>query len=139
MKVVAILQARTSSSRLPGKVLMEINQKSIIEHVVHNVRAASLVDQIVVATSEESNDDPIVSLCIQEKIDFYRGSLNDVLDRYFKVAQINKADIIVRVTCDCPLISPITIDKSVSELIEGRYDYFANTCPPKTSTSLPSG
>lgn len=133
MKVVAILQARMSSTRLPGKVLFKINNKSIIEHVVENAIKSNLIDDYVVATSNDQSDDLIEEICLEKSLNIYRGSLEDVLDRYYKAAIKYSADIVVRLTCDCPLVSPITIDSVVSSLINGQFDYSANTCPPKTS------
>lgn len=133
MKVIAILQARMSSSRLPGKVLLNLNEKTIIEHVYNNVRASNLVDEVFIATSTDKSDDQIESLCIRKKFNVYRGSLDNVLDRYFNVASEHKANIVVRITCDCPLVSSETIDNLIKILIDNNYDYASNTCPPASS------
>lgn len=133
MKVIAILQARMSSSRLPGKVLLNLNEKTIIEHVYNNVSASNLVDEVFIATSTDKSDDQIENLCIRKKLNVYRGSLDNVLDRYFNVASEHKADIVVRITCDCPLVSSETIDNLIKILIDNNYDYASNTCPPASS------
>lgn len=133
MKVIAILQARMSSTRLPGKVLLDLNGKSIIEHVYNNVRSSNFVDEVYIATSVDKSDDQIESLCLKKGLNFYRGSLNNVLDRYYNLSINYKADIIVRITCDCPLVCSGTIDDLVRIILDKKYDYVSNTCPPESS------
>lgn len=133
--ILAIVQARMGSSRLPGKVILDIAGKPMLWHVVNRVRHARLVDQIAVATSEKPSDDPIESFCIHERIDCFRGSENDVLDRYYQVAKQFEANVVVRITADCPLLDPEIIDKVVQVFEIGDYDYVSNTLDP----SYPDG
>lgn len=125
--IVAIIQARMSSTRLPGKVLANIAGRPMLWHVVHRVHQARLIDRVVVATSTKTADDPIVDFCQQEGIKYFRGSEEDVLDRFYRTARHFGADPIVRITADCPLIDPEVIDKVISMYLENDYDYVTNT------------
>ena len=129
-KVVAIVQARMGSTRLPGKVLMDISGWSMLWHVVNRVRQAKWVDKVVVATSGSVSDDPVATLCEQEGIPCFRGSEDDVLDRYYQAAKWIGANVIVRITADCPLIDPYVVDDVVKHYVDGDYDYVSNTAPP---------
>lgn len=127
-KVVAIIQARMGSSRLPGKVLMDICGKSMLERVAGRVAKSKLTDAVIVATGTDTADDPISELCSRNNISCYRGSLTDVLDRYYHAAKADNAAFVVRVTADCPLIDPEVCDKVIAGLIEhpDKYDYASN-------------
>jgi spore coat polysaccharide biosynthesis protein SpsF len=103
---VCIIQARMGSSRLPGKTLMLIDGKTTLERVVERVRRAKEIKNIVIATSDEPQDDAIISECERLGVDWFVGSESDVLMRYFEAAEYFKADPIIRVTADCPLIDP---------------------------------
>ncbi len=127
----AILQARMSSTRLPGKVLHLIDGKPMLDYMLERVQAAQQIDKLVVATSNDDSDDPIMTLCQSLDIDCYRGDLHDVLDRYYQVAKQYDADVIIRLTGDCPLIDPAMVDTLVTNFLNGDYDYYANTIPPK--------
>jgi glutamate-1-semialdehyde aminotransferase/spore coat polysaccharide biosynthesis protein SpsF (cytidylyltransferase family) len=124
--IVAIVQARMGSSRLPGKTIADVAGRPLLLHVVERVRNARRVDKVVVATTGESADDPIAALCQAEEIQHFRGSEDDVLDRFYKTAQANSADIVVRITADCPLIDPAVIDKVVARFQVGDCDYVSN-------------
>src|SRR5437867_234126 len=102
MKTVAIIQARLSSQRLPGKVLLDISDHPMLYHVVSRTKRAKTLDQVIVATSTDKPDEAVAAFCADEGIRCVRGDLNDVLSRYFHAAENAKADIIVRVTGDCP-------------------------------------
>ncbi|MFH2002892.1 MAG: glycosyltransferase family protein, partial [Planctomycetota bacterium] len=118
MKTVCIIQTRMSSTRLPGKVMMNVCGKPIIHHVIDRVLRAKTVDKIVIATTTNPKDDRIVD-AIQEyhpKVSVFRGSEEDVLDRYYQCAKAQDADVIVRVTSDCPLLDPDVID-SVTKIV----------------------
>lgn len=119
------------SSRLPGKVLMNIDGKSMIKFMYDRVKKSKLVDKIILATTTNEVDNPIYELCISEKISCYRGSENDVLDRYYKAAIKYNPTIVVRLTADCPLIDPKLIDKTINLFIEKNVDYASNTVPPE--------
>ena len=113
INVTAIIQARMSSSRLPGKVLFDLEGKPIIWHIVNRLRLCKNVNQIVVATSDLASDDSLVDYCLNNKINYYRGSLNNVLSRYTDLVDSFKSNYFVRVTGDCPLISPNFIDNQI--------------------------
>ena len=125
-KIVAIVQARMSSTRLPGKVLAEVAGHPMLWHVVHRLRRARLVQQVVVATSENPADDALAAFCEQEGIACCRGSDADVLDRYYKAARTCSADIVVRITADCPLIDPVVVDRIIQGYLDGGCDYISN-------------
>jgi spore coat polysaccharide biosynthesis protein SpsF (cytidylyltransferase family) len=125
MRVVAIIQARMSSSRLPGKVLMPLVDKPVLAHIVDRLSYCKLVEEIVVATSNEISDMPVVKFCQDNNINYYLGSLNDLLDRYYQSAKFYKANPIVRITADCPVIDPIVVDAVISGYLSGNYDSFS--------------
>ena len=127
MNIVAILQARMSSSRLPGKVLVPIVGKPMLALQIERLKRALTLNKIVVATSDGSDDDPIADLCLQLKVDCFRGSLDDVLDRYYNAAKTYQADIVVRLTADCPLSDASVIDDAVKLFEKGSYDFVSNT------------
>lgn len=110
---VAIIQARLSASRLPGKVLLDIAGEPMLTRVVERTKGSQLIDQVVVATSVAKSDDPIEDFCIQRGYPYFRGSLHDVLDRYYQAAVQFSADIVVRITADCPIIDPSLIDQTI--------------------------
>jgi glutamate-1-semialdehyde 2,1-aminomutase/spore coat polysaccharide biosynthesis protein SpsF len=126
-KVVAIVQARMGSTRLPGKVLAEIAGHPMLWHVVNRVRGARSVDKVVVATSNRSSDDAVAEFCVQNDIEFFRGHETDVLDRFYHTARHFNADVVVRITADCPLIDPQVVDRVVNTYLDGEYDYVTNT------------
>lgn len=128
--VTAIIQARMGSSRLPGKVLKEIAGEPMLGHVVTRTRRASTVDDVIVATSTAGQDDDIEAYCRAAHIAIFRGSEDDVLDRYYKAAEQAAGDIVVRVTADCPMIDPDVVDRVVQRFAAGRYDYVSNVAPP---------
>lgn len=116
-KVVAIIQARMKSSRLPDKVLLDLAGKPMLERVINRVRRASRVHEVMVATTSDPDEDPISELCAHHGIRCYRGSLHDVLDRYYQAATEAEAGIVVRITADCPLIDPGLIDETIEALL----------------------
>lgn len=133
MKVVAIIQARTGSTRLPGKVLLDLAGEPMLARVVNRSRRATMLDKIVVATTTNFRDHTIAELCSSRGWTYFRGSENDVLDRYYRAAKKHQADIVVRITSDCPLIEPEIIDLVVREFLrDGSLDYASNTLPPRT-------
>lgn len=128
MKTIAIIQARMGSSRLPGKVLEDLAGEPVLTRVVNRVGRARTLDSVVIATTENKSDDVIVDLCKTKDWPFFRGSEDDVLDRYYQAALAFGADVIVRITSDCPLIESDIIDKVVSELMShyGDVEYVNN-------------
>jgi spore coat polysaccharide biosynthesis protein SpsF len=127
MRVVAIIQARMGSTRLPGKVLKDIGGETMLARVVWRARRAKLLDEVVVATTNKSADGPIVSECTKLGVPIFRGDEQDVLDRYYLSAQANRAEAVVRVTSDCPLIDPEIIDDVVRAFLKEKPDYASNT------------
>jgi spore coat polysaccharide biosynthesis protein SpsF len=138
-RVVCIIQARMGSSRLPGKVLKDIGGKPMLGWVVERVRQSNKIDQVVVATTSDAGDDPIVEYCRGQQIDCFRGDVFDVLDRYYQAARKYKADVVVRVTADCPLIDPAVVDRAIAELQEKKLDFSANRLPPPFKRTYPIG
>ena len=127
MRIVAIIQARMNSDRLPGKVLKNICGKSMLSRVVQRVNCATSLDNVVVATSDTNVDDSIENECHKLGVLVFRGSENDVLDRFFQAALVYKAEVAVRITADCPLIEPAVIDKVVQAFLGSDVDYASNT------------
>ncbi|MGJ9458020.1 cytidylyltransferase domain-containing protein [Oceanobacillus sp. CF4.6] len=129
MKVVAIIQARMGSTRLPGKILKQVLGKPLLEFQLERVSRSNYIDEILVATTDQHQDNAIVSLCQMMKITHYRGPEADVLKRYYKAASHIKADIVVRLTSDCPLIDPVQIDKVIQSyfLHQHPLQYVSNT------------
>jgi spore coat polysaccharide biosynthesis protein SpsF len=113
-KIIAIIQARMSSSRLPGKVLINIEGKSVLEHVYDRVKHAESIDEIIVATSLNQEDDAIEDLCQSKKINIFRGSLDDVLGRFYQCAKENNASHVLRITADCPMLDPKILSHVIS-------------------------
>src|SRR5579871_1881320 len=126
VNTVAIIQARMASTRLPGKVLADIGGRPMLARVIDRVRAASTIDDVLVATSTSRADDAIEVLCREHRIAVFRGDENDVLDRYYRAAQATRADVVVRITADCPLHDPQVIDTVVSRFDPSRFDYASN-------------
>lgn len=116
-KVVAIVQARMGSSRLPGKVLMDVGEKPLLWHVMRRVKAASLVDETVLATADNEENRPIVDFAKSYGLPCYAGSETDLLDRFYQPCKAHNADIVVRITADCPLVDPAIIDKTIDHFM----------------------
>jgi len=138
-KTVAIVQARLASSRLPGKVLKEISGRPMLEWVMIRVARARSIDQVVIATTDDPSDDAIIELAEQKGWSFYRGSQFDVLDRFYHAAKKFSADVVVRITADCPLIDPDLIDLTLQEFHATGVDFAANRLPPPWKRTFPIG
>lgn len=121
--IAAIIQARMSSTRLPGKVLTDICGKSMLWHVVDRLKYSKLIKRILIATTTSKEDDIIEDFCRKYGLDFYRGDKLDVLDRYYKAAKTNKVDIVVRITSDCPLIDPYISDRVIAAYLNNRNSF----------------
>jgi spore coat polysaccharide biosynthesis protein SpsF len=131
VRTVAIIQARLGSERLPGKVLLDLEGKSVLERVVSRVRGMERADEVVVATSDSRMDDRIASECARLHVTCIRGSEDDVLARFVKAARETSADACVRITADCPLIDPDVSDSIVRRFEESEdgADYVSNKIP----------
>jgi len=161
--VVAIIQARMSAKRLPNKVLLDIAGEAMLTRVVERIRRSRWIDQVVVATSSDPSDDPIETFCEQHEYLCFRGNLHDVLDRYYQAAVHYSADVVVRITADCPIIDPKVIDQTLmafydlgpslitrsaqppdkrkkiaNEFVPG-WDFAANRLPPPWKRTFPIG
>ncbi len=133
MKTIAIIQARMQSSRLPGKVMMPIAGKPMLEHVVERVSLSNLVDETIVAASNLTADEPIWDWCSDHNVPFIRGDQDDVLERFQLAADRFSPGRIVRITSDCPLIDPQVIDKTIHILEQQPHlDYTCNFWPIRT-------
>ena len=125
-KVVASIEARMTSSRLPGKMLADIGDKPVIQHLVDRLRACSTVDDIVIATTDKKTDDELVSWAENYGVKYYRGSEDDVLQRVIDAHVFMKTDIIVEITGDCPFTDPDIVDIGVETFIANECDYLTN-------------
>lgn len=130
MRTVAIVQARMASTRLPGKVMMDIAGRPMLAHVVGRAQRAERLDEVVVATTERPEDNAICAWGDRAGVRVFRGSEQDVLDRYHATARATNAELIVRVTADCPLLDPGVIDAVVAAYRPGDHDYVSNVEPP---------
>jgi spore coat polysaccharide biosynthesis protein SpsF len=138
-RVVAIIQGRMSSSRLPGKILADIAGQPMLQRVFIRTSRAATVTETIFATTTDVSDDPVAEYCGFSGIPFTRGSQFDVLDRYYQTAKQAKADVVVRITADCPVIDPALIDDVVRTLIEDEYDFVCNRLPPPWHRTYPIG
>ncbi len=138
-KTVAIIQGRMSSSRLPGKILADIAGQPMLARVVTRASRAKTLSEIIFATTTDSSDDSVAEYCAFSGIPFARGSLYDVLDRYYQAAKSARADAVVRITADCPVIDAELIDDAVNALLVGEYDFVCNRLPPPQHRTYPIG
>ncbi len=129
--ILAILQARLSSTRLPGKVLKPILGRPMLELHLERLGRSKAIDKLIVATSDRSDDTPLEELCNRLGVSCFRGSLSDVLDRYYCAAGQYNPDIIVRLTGDCPLADPAVIDAGIDYFLKNDFDYVSN-CVERT-------
>lgn len=131
MKILTVIQARMSSTRLPGKVLLPLLGKPLLIRMIERVRSATLTGILIVATSTNSDDDQIYELCNEYNIQCFRGHLTDLLDRHYQVGKKFGADAVVKIPSDCPLIDPKIIDKVLNYYIDNsdKYDFVSNLHP----------
>ena len=135
MKILAITQARYSASRLPAKVLKEINGKTLLDIHLQRIKKSKLISDIMVATTNENESVLIVDIAKRNNVLYYKGSLNDVLERFYLAAKTYNPEFVVRLTSDCPLIDAKVIDEVLNVLINSDYDYVATGLIP----SYPDG
>jgi spore coat polysaccharide biosynthesis protein SpsF len=126
MRIVAIIQARMGSTRLPGKVLKDLGGETVLARVVARVRRSQEIGEVVIATTREPEDEAIVDECRRLSARVFRGEVHDVLDRYYQAAKEEKAEAIVRITSDCPLIEPEITDATIRAFLDSRPDYASN-------------
>jgi len=126
-KVVIIIQARMGSTRLPGKVLMTVFNNPLLGYLIERLSRVKLADEMVIATTKNSQDDAIEEFCISNKINCYRGSEDNVLSRYYDASIKFKANYIVRVCSDSPLVDPLILDKMIESFFNRKCDYLSNT------------
>jgi len=131
---IAIVQARMGSTRLPGKVLKVVEGKPLLEHLIDRLRFSKNIYKIVIAATVLKEDDAVEELCKKLGVECFRGSADDVLDRYYQAAIKYRADVIIRITADCPVIDPVIIDKMIGSYKReiDEYDYFSNIYPTRT-------
>ena len=137
LTIGAIIQARMGSTRFPGKVLRKVNGKSLLSHMISRVRLSDLIDDIIVATSMDQNDQQIVDEASLLNSKYFCGSENDVLSRYLDCAEKYNLDVIVRLTGDCPLVDPKLIDELLLYFFDNKLDYASNC--NLVSCQLPDG
>ncbi len=136
MRIVVVIQARMGSTRLPGKVMLDLAGKPVVQRVYERACRISGVDEVVIATTTARRDDELAEFCSSKGFPVYRGSEEDVLDRYYRAAKLYSADAIVRITADCPLIAPIEVDKVIDLFVKGGFDYVSNNQPPMLPVGL---
>ena len=130
MKIGAIIQARTTSTRFPQKILKDLPYGSgitILEQVIRRLKKSNFLDEIIVATTTNPSDDAIVEISKKENVKFFRGSENNVLERYYQCAKENKIDVVVRITSDCPCVDWNIVDTAIERHLQTNADYTSNT------------
>lgn len=127
MRIVAIIQARMGSTRLPGKILKKVNGRPLLSYQIERLQQSNYINDLVIATTIDEKDDLIVELCEKNNILSFRGSEEDVLARYYETAKAFKAEAIVRITSDCPIIDVQVVDKTIQYFINNNFDYVSNT------------
>ena len=129
-RIVAIVQARMTSTRLPQKVLKDLAGEPVVFQVFNQLSYSKLIDDIVLATSTNISDDPLEEWAKDNNKKYFRGDLSNVLKRFYDTAKEFNADVIVRITADCPLIDPEIVDEVIEGFLKSDFDYFSNTNPP---------
>ncbi len=128
--ITAIIQARMGSTRLPGKVLMKVNGRPLLDYMIERVKASHHIQQVIIATTRSIDDAPIVDWCKTKKVLFYRGDEEHVLSRYYEAAREYKASLIVRMTSDCPLMDARVIDEVIQAFLDRpQVNFVSNTVP----------
>jgi spore coat polysaccharide biosynthesis protein SpsF len=126
MKIVATIEARMTSSRLPGKVMLNVLNKPILSYLVDRLKTISLIDEIVLATTSNKSDDILEEFANKNKINCFRGSENNVLERVINAGLEVNADLIVEVTGDCPILDPLIVDQTIRVFLNNNVDYVSN-------------
>jgi spore coat polysaccharide biosynthesis protein SpsF len=126
MKIISTIEARMTSSRLPGKPLLKANNKTMLEHIVDRLKSVDLIDEIVLATTVNNQDDPLVEEAKRLDISFDRGDEDNVMKRVIDAGDSANAEVLVEITGDCPIIDPSIIKQSIEIFISNQYDYVSN-------------
>ena len=126
MKFLCITQARFNSSRFPGKALAKIGGKTVLQIHLERILKATKISKLLVATTLEPESDQILQVCRDLGVDYFQGSLDDVLDRFYQAAKPYQPEFIIRLTSDCPLIDPLLIDETIVAFSQDKFDYFSN-------------
>lgn len=129
-KIVAVVQARLGSTRLPNKILRKLNGITLLEFLIQRLKRSKSISKIVIATTDKKTDDVLAGYAKKLGVGCFRGSEEDVLDRTYNAARQHGADVIVRITSDCPLNDPALIDSMVDEFLHADLDYLCNRKPP---------
>ncbi len=135
MKTGIIVQARMSSSRLPGKVLRQSHGKAVLEYLLERLALCKSGAQVIIATSDDASDKPVEDFCVANKVPCFRGPLQDVAKRFLEAARKYKLEAFVRISADSPVMDPALVDNLISEFEKGEYDLVTNTFP----RSFPKG
>ncbi|WP_371362956.1 8-amino-3,8-dideoxy-manno-octulosonate cytidylyltransferase [Sporomusa rhizae] len=140
MKTVAVIQARMGSTRLPGKILKDLLGQTVLQHVIERVQQVNNIDEVVIATTTLSHDDAVMEETVKCGVKCFRGSEDDVLARYYFAAKDNKADVVVRITSDCPLIDPLVTNEIVGFFKDKKdYDIVTNAASDLSKRTYPRG
>ena len=127
MKITGVIQARTSSKRLPNKVLLPVLEKPLILHQIERIKRSKMLDQIILATSLHHSDNELFEILNKNEVNTFRGSLDNVLERFYQCAKKFNSDVIVRLTGDCPLNDPDLIDEIIQFYLESNFSYIGNS------------
>jgi spore coat polysaccharide biosynthesis protein SpsF len=139
MKIGAIIQARMGSTRLSGKVMKELEGKTVLEHVIERAKQLKLIDEIIIATTIHDRDTVIEAEALRCGVKAFRGSEDDVLSRYYYAAKENELDIVVRITSDCPLIDPKVLDEIIQFYLKNDYEIVSNAGSDLSNRTYPRG
>ena len=129
-KIIAVIQARSNSTRFPKKILKKIGKLSLIEILLKRISLSKKIDRVVVATTTSRSDNSLIQILKRNKISYFRGSEENALNRFYQAAKKFKADVIVRITADCPVIDPKVVDEVINLYLKNRADYVSNIDPP---------
>jgi spore coat polysaccharide biosynthesis protein SpsF len=138
-RVIGVIQGRMESTRLPGKIMVDISGKPMLQHVFTRTSRSKTIQQTWIATTTNLSDGPVADFCAGHHIPVYRGNAYDVLDRFYQLLQDKDFQVIVRITADCPVIDPTLIDAAVNILIQEKFDFVCNRLPPPYHRTYPIG
>jgi len=134
-----IVQARLGSSRLPGKVFKQLGDKVVLEHVIDRLETIELADHVIIATTNDEKDIPIVEWAEEHRLDYFRGSEDNVLSRFYEAAREYELDTVVRITSDCPFIDPVVCQQAIEIFLSTDFDMVTNGGPDPSKRTFPRG